>query len=69
MATVFKGGRLPMAAACLAILFTIGITAWSQSSPIKIVLTGDSVRYPSLHPFHCVVSERKVVLAAGLHLL
>ena len=43
MVTVFKGSRLPMSAACLAILFSIGITAWSQSPPIKIILTGQSM--------------------------
>src|SRR4029077_17158179 len=32
-----------LAATCLAILFTIGATAWSQSPPIRIILTGQSM--------------------------
>ncbi len=38
-----KGGELALAATCLAILFTFGVTAWPQSPPIKIILTGQSM--------------------------
>src|SRR6202163_4688531 len=38
-----KRGQLALAATCLAILFTFGATAWPQSAPIKIILTGQSV--------------------------
>src|ERR1700724_2806614 len=38
-----QSGQLALAATCLAILFTIGATAWSQSPPIRIILTGQSM--------------------------
>ena len=38
-----KRGQLALAATCLAILFTVGVTAWPQSPPIKIILTGQSM--------------------------
>jgi hypothetical protein len=38
-----KGRQLVLAAARLAILFTSGLTGWSQSPPIKIILTGQSM--------------------------
>src|ERR1700674_3732350 len=38
-----KRGQLALAATCLAILFTFGATAWPQSAPIKIILTGQSM--------------------------
>src|SRR6202790_3332437 len=38
-----KRGQLALAATCLAILFTFEATAWPQSAPIKIILTGQSM--------------------------
>jgi poly-gamma-glutamate capsule biosynthesis protein CapA/YwtB (metallophosphatase superfamily) len=39
----FKYRKLALAAGCLAILFTCASTVWPQSSPIKIILTGQSM--------------------------
>src|SRR6267154_6273981 len=38
-----KRGQLALAATCLAILLTFGATAWPQSPPIQIILTGQSM--------------------------
>src|SRR6202521_771297 len=38
-----KRGQLTLAATCLAILLTFGATAWPQSPPIKVILTGQSM--------------------------
>jgi hypothetical protein len=43
MAATLKGGRLPLAATCLAIVFAIGATVWPQSSALSITLTGQSM--------------------------
>src|SRR3984957_8401460 len=43
MATVLKGRRLPLAVACLVIVFTIGGTALAQSRAFSITLTGQSM--------------------------
>jgi len=38
-----KSGQLALAAICLTILFTTAAIAWSQSPPIRIILTGQSM--------------------------
>jgi poly-gamma-glutamate capsule biosynthesis protein CapA/YwtB (metallophosphatase superfamily) len=38
-----KRGKIALAATCLAILLTFGATAWPQSPPIKVILTGQSM--------------------------
>ena len=43
MATVLKGGRLPLAAACLVIVFTMRGTLRAQSPALNITLTGQSM--------------------------
>jgi poly-gamma-glutamate capsule biosynthesis protein CapA/YwtB (metallophosphatase superfamily) len=43
MATVLKGGRLPLAAACLVLLFGAGGSLLGQSSALSITLTGQSM--------------------------
>jgi poly-gamma-glutamate capsule biosynthesis protein CapA/YwtB (metallophosphatase superfamily) len=43
MTTVFKGGRLPLAAACLVIVFTMWGTLRAQSPALSITLTGQSM--------------------------
>jgi poly-gamma-glutamate capsule biosynthesis protein CapA/YwtB (metallophosphatase superfamily) len=43
MATVFKGGRFPMAAACLVIVFTMLGALRAQSPALSITLTGQSM--------------------------
>src|SRR6202049_1950236 len=43
MATVLKGGRLPLAAACLVIVFTMPGILWAQSPALSITLTGQSM--------------------------
>ncbi len=43
MATVLKGGRLPLAAACLVLVFGAGGPLLGQSSALSITLTGQSM--------------------------
>jgi poly-gamma-glutamate synthesis protein (capsule biosynthesis protein) len=43
MATVLKGGRLPLAAACLILGFTMRSALRAQSSTLSITLTGQSM--------------------------
>jgi poly-gamma-glutamate capsule biosynthesis protein CapA/YwtB (metallophosphatase superfamily) len=43
MATVSKGGRLPVAACCLVVVFTMTLTLRAQSQTLSITLTGQSM--------------------------
>lgn len=43
MATILKCARLPRAAACLGMVFSMGVPAWAQSSTLSVTLTGQSM--------------------------